>query len=96
MRKVLLNPSRGFNEIDGIVVVLFDTCSDCQDIRIKNNVFWWEIHPIDEDAIGSLAYSRLVLVGCGLSLLVKCHHYDCCSEAADNFGLFYESLFSLL
>ncbi len=96
MRKVLFDPSRCFNEIDGIVVVLLNTRSDCEDIGIKNDVFRWKIYLLDEDSIGPLADSYLVLIGCGLSLLVKCHYHDRRSKPADNSGLFDKFIFPLL
>ena len=39
IRKVLLDPFRGFNEIDCIVIVLFNACCNCKDIGIKNYIF---------------------------------------------------------
>ena len=36
-RQVLFNPTRRFNEIDGVIVMLLDAGGDGENIRIENN-----------------------------------------------------------
>ena len=39
MGQVLTNPLGGFDKIDGVVVVLFDTRGDGENIRVEDDVF---------------------------------------------------------
>jgi hypothetical protein len=43
-RKIFLNPTSGIDEVDGIVVVLLNARSDCKNIRVKNDIFCWEVN----------------------------------------------------
>src|SRR5271166_290163 len=75
MRQVGLDPARGVDEIDRVVVVLLHAGGDGEDIRIEDDVFGRKADLVDQDSIGALADSDLVFVGCGLALLVEGHHH---------------------
>jgi len=44
MRQVRFDTAARLNEVYGIVIMLFDTCRNGENIRVKNNVFGWEIY----------------------------------------------------
>ena len=48
VRQVFLDPARGVDEVDGVVVVLFDAGGDGKDVRVENDVFRREIQRIDQ------------------------------------------------
>ncbi len=73
--QVLLDPARGLDEVDGVVVVLLDAGGNGEDIGVEDDVFRREPHLIDQDAVGPLADLDLALVGVGLALLVKGHDH---------------------
>jgi hypothetical protein len=71
----LLDPARGFDEIDRVVVVLFDAGGDGEDVGVEDDVLGRETHLIDQDAPGAFADLDLARIGVGLTLLVKGHHH---------------------
>ena len=74
--QVGLDPACGFDEIDGIVVMLFDTGGDGEDIGVENDVFRREADGIDQQIVGAFANGDLSLVSVCLSLFVECHDDD--------------------
>ncbi len=74
MRQVLLDPARGVDEVDGVVVVLLHAGGDGEDVRVEDDVLGRKADLVDQDAVGALADADLVLVGGGLALLVEGHH----------------------
>ena len=56
-RQVVLDPLRGADEIDGVVVVLLDAGGHGQDVRIENDVLRREADFLRQDAVGALANS---------------------------------------
>src|SRR5699024_7565357 len=59
MGQFLTNHGSGFDEGAAIVVMLLDTCCDCKDIRIENNVFGWYADLVDQQMISALADLKL-------------------------------------
>ena len=51
MRQVALNVGNRFDEIHGVVVVLFDARRNREDVRVKDDIFWWEADFINQDTI---------------------------------------------
>ena len=89
-RQVLLDPARRVDEVDRVVVVLFDTRGNREDVRIEDDVFRREADFVDEDAVSALADLGLALVGVGLAFFVEGHH-DCGrAVAAHEFRLMRE------
>ena len=76
-RKVLLNPSRCTNEIDGIVIVFLDARCHRKDIRVEDDVMRIEAHLFGKDAIGTTTNLNLPFVSIGLPLLIESHDYGC-------------------
>ena len=76
VREVGLDPARGVDEVDGVVVVLLHAGGDGEDVGIEDDVFGREADFVDEDAVGALADADLVFVGCGLALFVEGHDDD--------------------
>ena len=74
VRQVLFDPARRVDEIDRVVVVLFDTGGDRENVRIENNVFRREADFVDQDVVAALANFGLALVSIGLAFLVEGHH----------------------
>ena len=72
--QVLLDPARGVDEVDRVVVVLLHAGGDGEDVGVEDDVFGREADLVDEDAVGALADADLVFVGGGLALLVEGHH----------------------
>ena len=63
--QVLLDPTNSFNEINRIVVMLFHTCTDGQDIRVENDVLGREIQLFGQQFIGritsyNVCYTKLL------------------------------------
>ena len=73
MRQMASDPFGGFNEVDGVAVVFFNTRCDCKNVRIKDDVFGGESHllgqkPVRPGADRFAAFKRI-----GLPLFVKGH-----------------------
>ena len=76
MRQIRLDPARGIDEVNRVVVMLLHARRDSENIRIENNVFGRKANLVDQYSVGTLAHSYLVLVSRGLPLFVEGHHYD--------------------
>ena len=74
--QVGLDPARGVDEVDGVVVVLLHAGGDGEDVGVEDDVFGREADFVDEDAVGALADADLLFVGGGLALLVEGHDDD--------------------
>ena len=96
VRQVGLDPPRGVDEVDRVVVVLLHAGGDGEDVRIEDDVFGREADLVDQDAVGALADADLVLVGRGLALLVERHHDDRRAVLEDRAGVLAEPLFAFL
>ena len=75
MRQVLPDPARGLDEIDAVVVVLFEAGGDGEDIRVEDDVLRREIELLDQQVVGAFADLNLALEGISLSDLVERHHH---------------------
>ena len=94
--KGLLDLTHGFDEVDGVVVVLLDAGRNRQDIRIKDDVLGIKTDLVYQQAVGAGADADLVLLSGGLPLLVEGHDDHGCSVALGETGTLQESLFSIL
>ncbi|MPM40213.1 hypothetical protein SDC9_86853 [bioreactor metagenome] len=94
--QVLLDPACGLDEIDAVVVVLFDARSHGKNVGIEDDVFGRKTHLIHQHAVGTLADFDLALVGVGLALFVERHHHGRRTIAFDQLGLLLELLDTFL
>ena len=78
--KIALYPGCGIYEIQSIGIVFVHTGGYSQHIRVEDYVFRIEIQPLNQQAIGPFADFDTSVKGVGLSLLVKCHNYQCSTE----------------
>ena len=83
VRQVFLDPARGVDEVDRVVVVLFDARRDSEDVRIEDDVFRREADFVHEEVVRALADLRLAFEGVGLAVFVEGHHDGCGAVAAD-------------
>ena len=79
VRQVLLDPARGADEIDRVVVVLLHARGHGEDVGIEDDVFRRKIQFVHKQAIGALADADFLLVTRGLALFVKGHHHRGCA-----------------
>ncbi len=89
-RQVLLDPACGVDEIDRVVVVLFNARGNGKDVRVKDDVFGREVELIDQHAVGALADLNLALIGVGLAFFVKGHDHGRRAITLEQLGLFLE------
>ena len=61
MREVVLNPATRINKVYGVVVVLFDSRSDGEDVGVKDDVFRREACRFRQECVGAGAYLRFTL-----------------------------------
>ena len=94
--EVGLDPAGGFDEVDGVVVVLLHAGGDGEDVGVEDDVFWGEADFVDKDAVGTLADADLFGEGGGLALLVEGHDDDGGSVLEDLGGVFAELVFAFL
>ncbi len=95
-RQVLLDPARGVDEVDRVVVVLLDAGGDREDVGVEDDVLGRKADLVDQDAVGALADLDLALVGVGLALLVEGHHDRRRAVAPQQRGLVLELGLALL
>ncbi len=88
----LLDATDRVDEIDCVVVVFFDPGCHGQDVRIKDDVLGRKVGFVNEQVVGTLADSNLVLFVGGLALLVKGHHHGGGAVLADQSGASQEFL----
>ena len=94
VRQVFFDPTRGVDKIHRVVVMLFNSCPNGQNIGVKNDVLWRESNFVDENPIRPFANLNAALVIIGLPLFIKCH-YDYCRAVAFYFlGRFNKFFFS--
>ena len=86
----------GLDEIDRVVVVLFDPRGDRQDIRIENNVLRRKGNLFRQNPVRPRANLDFPVDGVGLSCFIKRHHHDGRAVPLDQPGLFLECLLAFL
>ena len=95
-RQVLADPARRLDEVDAVIVVLFEAGGDRKDIRIEDDVFRREADALDQDVVGALADLGLARKRVGLAGLVERHHHHCGAMAAGDRRLVDEFLLAFL
>ncbi len=74
VRQVRLDPARGVDEVERVIVVLLHAGGDGEDVGIEDDVFRREPDLIDEHAIGAFADADLLVEGGSLALFIEGHH----------------------
>ena len=93
--QVLFDPTRGFNEIDGVVVVFFNARGNGKNVGVKNDVFGWEVHLIDQYAVCAFANFNFALVGIGLAFFIKSHDHRSRTISLDELRLLLKAFHAL-
>ena len=70
------DPFGRVDEVDAIVIVLFNARRDRKNVRVKDDVFWWKPYVLGQDMIGTGADFDLAVFGIGLAAFVKGHDDD--------------------
>ena len=63
----------GFDKVDGIVIVLFDTRGDGENIGIEDDIFRWKPHLIYQYPVGAGTDLYLARLSIGLALFIEGH-----------------------
>ena len=90
VRTALFDLPGGFEERDGIRVVLLDPGSHGEDVGVEDHVLEREAHLVTEHLGRPLTYGDLTLDGVCLALLVERHDDHCSSVAPRQASLFDE------
>jgi len=75
VRQGTLDDAGGFDEVDRVVVMLFDAGGHGEDVRIEDDVLRRETHLVDQDAVGARTDLHLARTGIGLAVFVEGHHH---------------------
>ena len=92
--QVLFDPTRGVDEIDRVVVVLFNARGNGKNIGVKNDVFRCKAHLIHQDAVRAFADFNFSFVSVGLTFFIERHHHRRCTVTFDQFGLALEFVYA--
>ena len=84
----------GFNKIDAIIIVFFNTSRDRKNIRVKNDVFSWKANLFNQDFIGSLTDFDFALQSICLTNFIEGHNDYSRTIATYQSGLFDKLVFS--
>ena len=95
VRQVLLDPAGRLDEVDRVVVVLFDAGGDGENVRVEDDVFRREADLLRQHFISARADLRLACKGVGLALFVEGHDDDGSAIAPAQTGLADEFFFAL-
>src|SRR5262249_4987515 len=94
--EVLLNPARGFDKVDGVIVVLLDAGRDGEDVRIENDVLRREAGLLGGGFVGAWANFDFSVGGIGPGAFVEGHDDDGCAVTPDELRLLNEFPFAFL
>ena len=94
MGKILLDPFGRLNKIDRIIIVLFNTGSDSENIGIENNVTRVKAHLLGQDLISPRTDFSFALKGISLTLFIECHHNHGGAVTLDELGLLKKNFFA--
>ncbi|MND65278.1 hypothetical protein D3C80_566420 [compost metagenome] len=95
MRQVSFDVGTGFDKVDGVVVMLFNTGSNGENIRVENNVFRREADALGQNFIGTAANLEFALARIGLAHFVKRHHHHRGTVTTHQLGMVNKGLFAL-
>ncbi len=96
VRQLVTDIGAGVDKVDGVVVVLFDTGGDREDVRVKDDVFRREADFIDQDVVGAFADFFFARLGVGLAGFIEGHHHHGGAVALAQLGVVNELLDAFL
>ena len=82
------------DEINRVVVVLFNPCGNGKDVRVEDDVFGCEADLINQNTIGAFTDFVLTLLGIGLAFFIKGHNDNGRAIAFATLGFLNELLFA--
>ena len=86
-RTALFHLPHSLDEVHRILIMLLHAGGNGEDVKIKNDVFRWEIQLLGEQPIRTLGNCHLVINSCRLALFIKSHHNRCRTVTATQAGL---------
>jgi len=92
--EVFFDPAGGVDEVEGVVVMLFDSGGDGEDVGVEDDVFGREADFVDEDVVGAFADAAFVIVGGGLALFIEGHDDGGGPVIKDVAGVFFKGFFA--
>ena len=95
-RELIFQYLGGLDEVDRVVVMLFDTCSDGEYVGIEDDVLRRETDFVHQNTVRSPANGDLSFNSIGLAFFVESHHDHCGAVSAYCFSLLSERFFALL
>ena len=90
IRQVCLDPPGGIHKVHSIIIMLLNTCTDGQDIRIKDYIARWELELFCKQFIGSFTDFNASFIAVGLTLFIKGHNNNSGPVSPDKAGMFQE------
>ena len=94
-RQMRANPAGGFNKVDRITIVFFDTGRNRKHIWIKDNVLGCKPRLIHQESVGAFTNRATPLEGVGLALFIEGHHDHRGAVFSTEAGLTQELRFAL-
>jgi len=95
MGQVFFNASGGVDEIQAVIVMLFDTGRHGKNVRIKDDVFRWETNFFRQNLIRPFTNFKFTFFGIRLTGFIKGHHHSGGTITPDQLCLFNELFFAL-
>ena len=74
-RQVGVDPRNRFDEVDGVVAVLFNTGANGKNIGVENDVAWLDAYLGSQYVIAAFTDLDFTLVGIRLTVFIKCHDH---------------------
>ncbi len=95
MRAARLDLTRGFDEIDSVIVMLFDAGGNREDIGIEDDIFRRKTNA-GEQLVGPLANLYLAIFSIGLAHFIERHDHHSRAIIHALAGMIQECLFAFL
>ena len=92
----LFHLPHSLDEVHRILIMLLHAGGNGEDVKIKNDVFRWEIQLLGEQPIRTLGNGYLVVNGRCLTFLIKSHHHRRSTVSPAQGRLAQEFLFTAL
>ena len=80
--KIFPYPGRSLDEITAVGSMLFDTCSHSKDIRVEYYLIRLKTGFFGQQTESPAAYFNFTVVGGSLTILVKSHYHNDCTQAS--------------